>query len=302
MATGKAKNTEERRTTAARSKTAAAKRVTTQAPKLPWYRRLFHNVGPLEIVIAGVCTALTVWAWLAFVVTQPQDYMSFVIVYAIAMIGGSIVHFVLPFLFGWAGVLTSKLGRAPSQDDGAEKTSGGSGVVYWGPVVISVIVFLIVTPPNTPTGDTDSFASIYQVILVMGLLGLAGVGLGMLVIVLIAMPILWIIVAVLPDRRPRDVIARDPMSRLQYAAMGGIMLLIVGLAVSMNFVGTGGVYTTSSRHRMWLEFITLITLRGDPIASALAVLSIAGIVVLGIVNNRAVAKRPRERLAAMRNE
>lgn len=302
MATGKAKNTEERRTTAARSKTAAAKRAATRALKLPWYRRLFHNVGVPEIVIAGVSTAVTVWAWLAFVVTQPQDYVSFLIAYGIAMFGGSVVHFVLPFIFGWAGIFTSRLRSSTAKADDAIDTTCGSGVVYWGPVLVSVIAFLVVTPPSTPTGDFGDFPSIYNVILVMGLLGLIGVGLGMLVILLIAMPIMMLIGAALPDRRSREVRERDPLSRVQSAAMGGIMLLIVTFAVGMYFVGDGGGPPHSSFGRMRLQFINLVTLQGNMVAIIVVVLSVIGIVLLGIVSNRAADKRLRSFAGPKRDE
>lgn len=255
--------------------------------------RFISRVGATETVIFAFTVGIGVWCWLTYVVRSPQDFAMFGTIFLAVNLISAALQMIFYLYVRPHGSLTIRLTLSTKSDSHA-----GSSVVYWAPTLIFALVFLIVTPPGTSGAGFDPGMSIYQVIVMMVLLGLLATLLGSLLLYcIVVLPLAMILRGILPDALDADEQRSTlSMSRTQYVCMGSIIVLIVMFAVSMAFVAPGAT-SPSSYGRMGQQFLTFVSLRGVLGPSLIAVGCVVGIVVLGIINNRSAAKR-RELLVA----
>jgi len=147
---------------------------------------------------------ISVWAWLAFVVGAPQNIPAFGWVFLGVNLVGATIQLAMAWFVRPHGTRRDRVTGAAMAG-----TRGGSSIVFWGPTVVYAIVFLIVTPPNTPAGDVEYGWSIYQAIGLFLALGFLAAVCSILVY-LAALPILFIVDGLLPARK----VGHDPMSPL----------------------------------------------------------------------------------------
>lgn len=253
--------------------------------------RFLARVGTTEIVIFGLTVGFGVWGWLTFVVRSPQDFAAFATVFLAANLIGAALQMIFYLFIRPDGSLTSRLTLSTKS---ASHT--GSSVVYWAPTLVFAVVFLAATPPSTSGAGFDPGMSIYQVIVMMLLLGLLATLIGSLLLYcIVVIPLAMILRGVLPDATDAgDKRSSSSMTRTQYVCMGLIIIVIVVLAVSMTFVAPGAT-SVSSFGRMGQQFVALISLQGVLGASMLVIGCVVALVVLVIISNRS-AKNQRERM------
>jgi hypothetical protein len=253
--------------------------------------RFLARVGTTEIVIFGLTVGIGVWSWLSLVVRSPQDFASFATIFLATSFIGAALQMIFYLFVRPNGSLTARLTLSTKT-----ASHSGSSVVYWAPTLIFAVVFLIVTPPGTSGAGFDPGMSIYQVIVMMLLLGLVATLIGSLLLYcIVVIPLAMILRGVLPDAADAGgQRSSSSMTRTQYVCMGLIIIVIVVLAVSMTFVAPGAT-SASSFGRMGQQFVALISLQGVFGASALVLGCVVALVVLVIISNRS-AKNQRERM------
>ena len=240
-------------------------------------------------MILAITVAASVWAWRAYVVERPQDFGAFLLVLAIATVGGGTLQAVV-MAYGRPnnGSLRQRL---------AFGGRGGSGRGVWIPLFAPAVLFglalLILTPPGTPVEDFGSDMSLYPALLLMALLTLAGTGIGAgVVFLLILMPLGFLVSAVLPrDEREREPSISPQLSRSQLVLAALMVFSAVGFAVSMTLVTEGT--SQSSRGRMGEDLVAFVTGTGAPVATISTWFFIAAIVAIVIVSNRVEARLAR---------
>lgn len=247
--------------------------------------RVLAHVRPLEWAVLALTVAVTVWAWLTFVVTAPQDWDTYFVAFAIATVGGATLQVVLLVYARPRGSLRQRLALGSRGDSGI-----GGWVLFVAPPVLIPLALLALTPPSTPVDGFDSGMSLYAVIALMVLLTLllTGIGAGV-VFLLIVLPLGFLIAAALP-RDEREV-TQSPgleLTRAQLVLMALFVLLTVGFAVSMASVARG--VAESTRGRMAEDFVAFITGTGEPVATVSAWFFIVAITVTIVAHNRVEAR------------
>lgn len=245
-----------------------------------------ERIGITEVVIFGLTVGISVWSWLTFVVRSPQDFPTFAGTFLIVNLVGAAVQMIFYLFVRPQGSLTARLTLSTTTVSHA-----GSFVVYWAPTPIYTLMFLALTPPDTSGAGFDPGTGIYQVILIMLLLGLLATLVGAaLFYCLVVLPLVMILRGILPEAHDATGRPTSSISRTQYASMGLFILAIVLFAVSMTFVAPGA-NSPSSYGRMGQQFETLISLSGVRWSSIVAFASLTAMVVLGVINNRAADRR-----------
>jgi hypothetical protein len=245
--------------------------------------RVIDQLGTPTLVVIAANLAVSLWAWLAYVLTAPRDFLVFVITLMVATTIASAVQISLVAL---TPVLRDARGRL------------ASFAVQFASTLLLGAVVLAITPPGTPADDFIRGGSIYQVIGVSLLLSLVSVYLGAAVFYLVLLP-LSLLLRAISGRKARSAVGGndstfEQMSRAELAATGGILLATLGFGISMYFVFPDAGQTVT-RLRMLDQLGALITFRGNLTASASALFCVVVIVVLVIVNNVAVRNRRRRK-------
>jgi hypothetical protein len=253
--------------------------------------RFLARVGTTEIIIFGLTVGIGVWSWLSLVVQTPQDFGAFATIFLATNLVGAALQMIFYLFVRPDGSLTARLTLSTKSASHA-----GSSVVYWMPTLVFAVVFLVVTPPGTSGAGFDPGMSIYQVIVLMLLLGLLATLIGSLLLYcIVVIPLAMILRGTLPDATGADgQRSSSAMTRTQYVCMGLIIIVIVVLAVSMTFVAPGAT-SASSFGRMGQQFVALISFQGVLGASLLVVGCVVALVVLVIISNRS-AQKAREQL------
>lgn len=252
----------------------------------PAVLRVLGQLRTPEWVVLGATIALSVWAWIAYVVAQPQDFAGFFLWLAIATVAGGTLQAIFVVFVRPSGTLRQRFAFGSYGGSFA-----GSWILVLAPPLVIGLLLLVITPPATSGAGFDPDMGIYQVIGMTVVLGLAftAVGAGA-VFVVIVVPVVMLIAAVLPAGRGETEQTRSAgLSRLHLVLGPLVMISAVGFALSITSVAA----TTGSTRfaRMQDQFFAFITGNGNPVAIASAWFFIAAIVVLGIINNRAEARR-----------
>jgi len=269
------------------SATAEQKRVDRRRKRADRRRRSlaewFGSIRPLDVAVFAITMALSIFAWISFVLEGGSENdlgAAPVVIGAIAAAGS----YVLVVNFA---IQTRT--RRPGY------TTLGFPLVL-APVVLVPLVTLAITPPSTPTPGYLDWVNIYGVILITGLGILGGLLSGLLLYLLVVWPVLLILDAVRPQPAPGDTTLPEgysgyasKLSRGQLAVLAGILVSAVAFAIAMT--GVDDSASGSTRQRMRDTFFAWITFHGEPVPSAIALAFAIVIAVLVWVSYR-VSRTP----------
>ena len=230
-----------------------------------------------SLAAIGIATAISLWAWFGLVLTKPQDLEWFAAIVTIAHAAN-----------GLAQLLIAVHPRTPQLKWQGYRVA--SFVPAFGAMALTLVAWTVTAPPTLPVEDFgDNF---YQVIGVFAivLLGttLAGAGLGGLLVLL---PI-WLIARAIRGDRAKPAtneMTKDlaGLNRTQLWTGGALIFAIVGFGFAMHFVYPDAPGRRLARMRA--QFEALVTLTGEPVATAVAFALLATMVALVLLHNR----RPR---------
>jgi hypothetical protein len=249
------------------------------------------RIGTPAAVIFGLTIGIGIWSWLAYVVQSPQDVNTFGFIFLGVNVLGAAAQMSYIVFFQKTGTVRERVTL-----EAGHSSRQGSSVIFWGPAVIFGIVFLLVTPPGTSATAIEYGWNIYQAIGLFTMLSILAAAIGSLLLyVLVVIPVALIINGLLPpekeESRSANSVPIRPISRTESLCMGLIIVAIVTFAVDMQFISPAKITTHFSRQAMGEQFMYFVTLHGDLVATIIGVLSIVVIVVLGIINNKAVKRR-----------
>ncbi|SEB49683.1 hypothetical protein SAMN04489806_0860 [Paramicrobacterium humi] len=253
-------------------KTSQPKRPASASDKV---RAAVGRLGMLEISVFALSCVLGIWSWLAFVVSTPQDYAAFTLIYWIGLIIASTVQMVAMLIVRNRG----------ARDLGDALTSTPPSLPYLllGPIVVVAVAMLIVTPPGTPTaGFDDDFSSIYQIIGLFVLLALIAVALGAgVVFLIIVLPVLAVAVSMRKGSAASiERFSGGLASRGELVCGALILPAALGFGVGMYFVAPdAGSGLTANR--MLVQFLMWVSFQGELLPSVVAWLCLA--LMIGLV-------------------
>ena len=228
-----------------------------------------------SLAAIGVATALSLWAWFGFVLSDPQDFAWFMA-----------IIFVAHALNGLAQLLVALHPRTPQLTWQGYRVA--SFVPALGAMALTLVGWLVTAPPGLSVEGNGGADNVYALIgisfLVLLLATVVGAGLGGCFIVL---PI-WLITRALRRNQaaPTNELTRDlaGLNRTQLLTGGVIILATVAFGFAMHFVYPDPPGTRWARMRAQLE--ALLTLTGEPAAMIAAYALIVGIALLVFIHNR----------------
>jgi len=223
----------------------------------------------------GTATAVSLWAWFGFVLTEPQDFSWFMAIVFVAHAAN-----------GLAQLLIALHPRTPQLKWQGYRVA--SFVPAFGAIVLTLVGWLVTAPPGLAVDGNGGADNVYGLIvisfLVLLLATLVGAGLGGCFIVL---PI-WLITRAVRRNQPAPTneLTRDlaGLNRTQLWTGGVIILATVAIGFAMHFVYPDPPGTRWARMRAQAE--ALLTLTGEPIAMVAAFALIAAVAVLVFAHNR----------------
>lgn len=251
--------------------------------------RMLAGVRVLEWLVLAVTVTVAVWSWLTFVVADPQDWDSWGLVFCWSLVAGATLQAILVLYGRPRGSLRSRLSFRSVQG-----TLAGGWILLLAPPVLVGVALVVLTPPGTPVDGFDSGMGLYQAVAVVTMLALVMTVLGAGgVFTLVVMPLGFILAAALPSEEETVPSGFGEMSRSQLAIGGLLILATLGFGVSM----TGIIESSadSTRERMADQVIALVTGTGDLVATVAALLFVAAIVALLVINRRIESRRRRAR-------
>ena len=223
----------------------------------------------------GAATAVSLWAWFGFVLTEPQDFSWFMAIVFVAHAAN-----------GLAQLLIALHPRTPQLKWQGYRVA--SFVPAFGAMVLTLIGWLVTAPPWLAVDGNGGADNVYALIvisfLVLLLATLVGAGLGGCFIVL---PI-WLITRAVRRNQPAPTneLTHDlaGLNRTQLWTGGVIILATVAFGFAMHFVYPDPPGTRWARMRAQAE--ALLTLTGEPVAMVAAFALIAAVAVLVFAHNR----------------
>jgi len=223
----------------------------------------------------GTATAVSLWAWFGFVLTERQDFSWFMAIVFVAHAAN-----------GLAQLLIALHPRTPQLKWQGYRAA--SFVPAFGAMVLTLVGWLVTAPPGLAVDGNGGADNVYGLIvisfLVLLLATLVGAGLGGCFIVL---PI-WLITRAARRNQPAPTneLTRDlaGLNRTQLWTGGVIILATVAFGFAMHFVYPDPPGTRWARMRAQAE--ALLTLTGEPIAMVAAFALIAAVAVLVFAHNR----------------
>lgn len=250
-------------------------------------RAAVGEFGVLELSVFALSCVLGIWSWLAFVVSTPQDYMAFTLVYWIGLIVASTVQMVM--------VVVVRRRGAKDLSEAFASIPKSLSYLLLAPIIVVAVAMLIVTPPGTPTaGFDEDFSSIYQIIGLFVLLALVAVALGVgVVFLLIVLPVLAVVVSLRKGSAASIESFSGGLASRGELVCGALILpaaLAFGTAIYSVAPDAGSGLTIS---RMGAQFMMWVTFQGELMPSIAAWIALAAMIALVSAYNVQYSRRMR---------
>ena len=227
------------------------------------FRSYFASIRLDDALVFSLITVLSVWAWITLTIgagsaTDVSATGDGAVAAAAAVALGTLLL---------AAVRYSRYKRLPGDTVAQEIRVP----LLLAPVVTSPLIFLVITPPETPVEGFDPAISVYGLIALAALLMVGGVLFGILLFGLLVWPVLALIDSVAPPKTGTglSLLARV-LSRGELAVIGSMVLFAVVVAGALVMVYPEA--TGSRVQRMVQTLIVWVTFRGEPVPSIVALI------------------------------
>jgi len=235
-----------------------------------------EQIGTPSAVVVGITTAVALASWFVFIRFGEPDWGAFAGVFEGSIVAGNAV-------LASIGFLNTRLREA--------RTAGTSFLLGVLPIALCFVVFAV-TSAGISAQDFDDDIPTIGAIALLCFLALAAALCGVLVFPIAVLPVVWLLRAIRPTATNEGGVYLG-MSRGELAGAAFIFPSVILFAIAMvNMVS--GLSGGTRRERQAEQLIAFVTFQGDPVATALAWLGIAGIVISLLVYRRAHKQRTGE--------
>jgi len=238
------------------------------------WKLVVAEIGWPSLIVLAIATVVGIGGWIVLIVDDDPAWNEYIAIHLGTILVATTVVTTLIFLSPFS----------KSKEKGTRLTL----LVVLSPVLLTLVVTAIITPPTLSTGGFLDFPA-HGVIAMIALLGIGAMLCSLLVYLFLVYPVILLVRATRPEAsRTASSALYQGMNRRELIAAIIALPTIVALAISLTNVSDDG---TSKGSRGRADLLGLVTLTGNPAA-------IAGVLVSLVVLAAAIAFAVRSRRSA----